>query len=94
MKYGVYGFPTVKLFVDQAVFEFSATSGDRSWRGILSFLKQHLQRDHVLNNVTELKTFLAEHDTAAVLISDGKDAVMNKEFQRVENHYEEVSFAR
>ena len=93
-KYGVYAFPTIKLFVDDAFFEYPTKSRDLSFQGLLKFLRGHLQRDHVVGNVTELSTFLAEHETAAVLLSDGTDEQMNAAFKRVENHYEEVSFVR
>ena len=93
-KYGVYAFPTIKLFVDDAFFEYPTKSRDLSFQGILKWLRGHLQRDHIVNSVTELSTFLAEHETAAVLLSDGSNAGMNAAFQRVEKHYEEVSFVR
>ncbi|CAE8737051.1 unnamed protein product [Polarella glacialis] len=89
-EYGVRAFPTMKLFVDGAVFDFDSSQG-RGWQQIVKWVNKHTERDHVLKNVQDLNHYL--HDNDLNVIGLFPDGFNNSAFVTVSRHYDDVIFA-
>jgi len=89
-KYGVNAFPTMKLFVDGAVFDFDSHQG-RGWQQIVKWVNRHLDRDHVLKRPEDIDHFLHDNDLNVVgLFPDGHNSSV---FGRSARHFDDVVFA-
>mmetsp|Transcript_85242 Transcript_85242/g.155351 ORF Transcript_85242/g.155351 Transcript_85242/m.155351 type:complete len:624 (+) Transcript_85242:36-1907(+) len=89
-KFGVNAFPTMKLFVDGAVFDYDNNQG-RGWQQIVKWVNRHLDRDHVLKNVEDADHYLNDNDLSVIgLFPDGMN---NTIFAQSARHFDDISFA-
>lgn len=89
-KYGVNAFPTMKLFVDGAVFDYDSHQG-RGWQQIVKWVNKHIDRDHVLKKVEDVDHYLHDNDLNVVgLFPDGYNS---STFTKSARHFDDVIFA-
>mmetsp|Transcript_88068 Transcript_88068/g.247572 ORF Transcript_88068/g.247572 Transcript_88068/m.247572 type:complete len:619 (+) Transcript_88068:89-1945(+) len=89
--FGITGFPTMKLFIDGAVFEYDAWQG-RGWQQIVKWVNRHVDRDHVLKRAEDVDQYL--NDNALSLIGLFSDDSFNSSiFARAARHFDDVTFA-
>lgn len=89
-KYGVNAFPTLKLFIDGAVFDYDSHQG-RGWQQIVKWVNRHIDRDHTLKSVEDADHYLHDNDLNVVgLFPDGYNSSI---FVHSARHFEDVMFA-
>eukprot|EP00405_Crypthecodinium_cohnii_P023004 CAMPEP_0206480638 /NCGR_PEP_ID=MMETSP0324_2-20121206/37522_1 /ASSEMBLY_ACC=CAM_ASM_000836 /TAXON_ID=2866 /ORGANISM="Crypthecodinium cohnii, Strain Seligo" /LENGTH=664 /DNA_ID=CAMNT_0053957681 /DNA_START=191 /DNA_END=2185 /DNA_ORIENTATION=- len=89
-RFDVSAFPTMKLFIDGAVFEYDQDLG-RSWQQIVKWVNRHIDRDHVLKSVEDADHFLHDNDLFVVgLFPDDSTA---STFLKSSRHFSDVMFA-
>jgi protein disulfide-isomerase A1 len=89
-KFGVNAFPTIKLFIDGAVFDFDAHEG-RGWQQIVKWVNFHIDRDHLLKDVKDTEHFL--HDNDLNVIGVFPEVYNSSVFIQTGRHFEDVLFA-
>jgi len=88
-KYGVTAFPTLKLFIDGAIFEYDQHG--RSWQQIVKWVNNHLDRDHLLRNADDAENYLHDNDLNVVgLFPDGFNS---SSFATSARMFDDVMFA-
>lgn len=89
-KYGVNAFPTLKLFIDGAVFDYDSHQG-RGWQQIVKWVNKHIDRDHILKGTDDADHYLHDNDLNVVgLFPDGYNSSL---FAKSAQHFEDVMFA-
>eukprot|EP00929_Paragymnodinium_shiwhaense_P002410 TRINITY_DN102646_c0_g1_i1.p1 TRINITY_DN102646_c0_g1~~TRINITY_DN102646_c0_g1_i1.p1 ORF type:complete len:622 (-),score=160.03 TRINITY_DN102646_c0_g1_i1:14-1879(-) len=89
-KYGVNAFPTMKLFVDDAVFEYDERG--RSWQQFVSWINKHTDRDHIFKDVKDVDTYLHDNELCVIgLFPDGHNHSVS--WQKASRHFGDVMFA-
>eukprot|EP00929_Paragymnodinium_shiwhaense_P073913 TRINITY_DN37785_c0_g1_i1.p1 TRINITY_DN37785_c0_g1~~TRINITY_DN37785_c0_g1_i1.p1 ORF type:complete len:609 (+),score=151.54 TRINITY_DN37785_c0_g1_i1:69-1895(+) len=89
-KHQISGYPTIKLFADNSVFEYDSSKG-RSWQQIVKWVNKHMDADHILKDVEDCEHFLHDNDLTVVgLFPDGYES---SDFQKSTRHFEDVTFA-
>lgn len=89
-KYGIQAFPTMKLFVDGAVFDYDSHMG-RSWQQIVKWVNRHVDRDHILKNADDIDHYLHDNDLNVVgIFPDGFNSSV---FGKSARHFDDVMFA-
>lgn len=88
-KYGVTAYPTLKLFVDGAIFEYG--SEGRSWQQIVKWVNTHIDRDHVLTSGDQVDHYL--HDNALNVVGLFADGHNSTTFVHAARHFDDVIFA-
>jgi len=90
MKYGIEGFPTVKLFADDAVIEYEMFSGS-GFPQIVKWINEHLDRDHLLKSGDDVEQYL--HDNALNVVGLFPDGYDSSGFAKSARHFQDVLFA-
>mmetsp|Transcript_90421 Transcript_90421/g.251324 ORF Transcript_90421/g.251324 Transcript_90421/m.251324 type:complete len:620 (-) Transcript_90421:98-1957(-) len=89
-KYGIQAFPTIKLFIDGAVFDFDSHQG-RGWQQIVKWVNHHIDRDHILKKAEDVDHYLHDNDLNVVgLFPDGYNSSV---FTKSARHFDDVIFA-
>lgn len=89
-KYGIQAFPTMKLFVDGAIFDYDSHQG-RGWQQIVTWVNRHIDRDHVLKKAEDVDHYLHDNDLNVVgLFPDDYNSTV---FSKSARHFDDVIFA-
>jgi len=89
-RFGIQAFPTLKLFVEGAVFEYDSHQG-RNWQQIVKWVNRHVDRDHILKSTEDADRYL--HDNDLNVVGLFPDAFNSSVFGKSARHFDDVMFA-
>lgn len=80
-EYKITDFPTIKLFVNGAVFDYGNLKDAKyqNWQLLVKWVNHHLDRGHILSTVQDVDDFLHHNELAVIgLSSDGESDMVSK----------------